>query len=91
MTTLLLERSPSRADDFERDARLRQGDTLCSERVNAHSRLTLDDVITSVWEGLAVGAHVSCPVCAGSMTSRSPAGRGDMPTAACLTCGSRLS
>jgi hypothetical protein len=89
MTTLLLERSPALEEDFEHDARRRLGGELVSGQADAHGRLTLDDLITSVWEGLAVRATVQCPVCAGPMASVPEISDG-APTAACLGCGSRL-
>jgi hypothetical protein len=91
MTTLLLERSPALDEGFERDTRHRLDGALLAGRADAHGRLTLDDLITGVWEGLAVRGTVNCPVCESPMASRSPAGRGDSPTGACLSCGSRLS
>jgi hypothetical protein len=92
MTTLLLERSPAFEEDFGHGARRRLDGAPVPGQVDSHGGLTLDDLITGVWEGLAVRATVNCPVCANPMTSR-PAG-GDAPTGAsgaCLTCGSRLS
>jgi hypothetical protein len=95
MSTLLLERPPVFAHDFERyppDPSDRPADSNCApERDGAHDRLTLDDLVTSAWEGLAVRATVSCPVCAGPMSSRSSETREDTPTGACLSCGSQLS
>jgi hypothetical protein len=91
MTTLLLERSPALEEGFEQDTRRRLGGTPVSGQADAHGRLTLDDLITSVWEGLAVRATVQCPVCAGPMTSDCPRdGRGGAPTGVCPSCGSRL-
>jgi hypothetical protein len=91
MTTLLLERSPALDEGFERDTRRRLDGALLAGRTDAHGRLTLDDLITGVWEGLAVRGTVNCPVCESPMASRSSASRGDSPTGACLSCGSRLS
>jgi hypothetical protein len=91
MTTLLLERSPALDEGFERDTHRRLDGVLIAGTTDAHGRLTLDDIITSAWEGLAVRATVNCPVCASPMASRSPADGGDAPTGACLSCGSRLS
>jgi hypothetical protein len=91
MTTLLLERSPVLEEGFERDMRRRLDGALVSGRTDVHGRLTLDDLITSVWEGLAVRETVGCPVCASPMTSSSPTSCGALPTGACLGCGSRLS
>lgn len=94
MSTLLLERPAFVVHDFERDRRGlhdRPDGAYASGRAGAHDRLTLDDVVTSVWEGLAVRATVSCPVCAGPMVSRSDGTGADTSTGACLSCGSRLS
>jgi hypothetical protein len=94
MSTLLLERPPAVAKDFERDQRGRddRSDGACApERAGAYDRLTLDDLVTGVWEGLAVRATVSCPVCAGPMASGSREAGAETPTGACLSCGSRLS
>jgi DnaJ-class molecular chaperone len=90
MTTLLLERSSTLEEGFEHDTR-RRLDGARSGRTDTHGRLTLDDLITGVWEGLAVRDTVNCPVCSGPMTSTSPAGRGDSTAGACLSCGSGLS
>jgi hypothetical protein len=90
MTALLLERSPVLDEGFERDARRRLDGALLAGKTDAHGRLTLDDLITGVWEGLAVRATVNCPVCAGPMASRFPSSE-DEPTGTCLSCGSRLS
>jgi hypothetical protein len=91
MTTLLLERPPALDESFVRDTRRRLDGALVAERASAHGGLTLDDLITGVWEGLAVGATVNCPVCAGPMASRAPTTSGDAPTGECLSCGSLLS
>jgi hypothetical protein len=91
MTTLLLERYPALDEGFERDARRRLDDTRLAGTADAHGRLTLDDIITSVWEGLAVCATANCPVCASPMASRSAVVCGNAPAGECLSCGSRLS
>jgi hypothetical protein len=91
MTTLLLERFPALDEGFERDTRRRLDGAFIEGTTDAHGRLTLDDIITGVWEGLAVRATVNCPVCASPMASRFPADCGDAPTGICLDCGSRLS
>ncbi len=98
MSTLLLERPPVFAHDFGRDLcyphdpRDRSTDSACtSERNGAYDRLTLDDLVTGVWEGLAVRATVSCPVCAGPMASGSGETGAETPMGACLSCGSQLS
>jgi hypothetical protein len=88
MSTLLLERSPASGEGFERDVRLRLDGALLVEAADTHGRLTLDELITGVWEGLAVRGAVDCPVCASPMALSS---HGDgKQTASCLGCGSRL-
>jgi DnaJ-class molecular chaperone len=91
MTTLLLERPLAVAHDFERDPHGQSDHAHVLARTGAHGRLTLDDLVTGVWEGLAVRATVTCPVCAGSMTSGSDGANADTPTGVCLSCDSRLS
>ena len=91
MTTLLLERSPALDEGFEYEARCRLDGVLIAGATDAHGRLTLDDLITGVWEGLAVRGTVNCPVCASQMASRTPVGCGEVPTGVCRNCGSRLS
>lgn len=94
MSTLLLERPPTAAYDFERDPHDphdRPESACVPGRVSAYDRLTLDGLVTGVWEGLLVRATVSCPVCAGPMVSRAGEIGAETPTGACLSCGSRLS
>jgi hypothetical protein len=90
MSTLLLERAPILDEGFEHDRRLCLEDGLLAGTADAHGRLTLDDLITGVWEGLAVRGTVNCPVCESPMASRST-GDEHLPTGTCLDCGSRLS
>lgn len=98
MSPLLLERPPVFEHDFRRDP-CYQHDSCdrpadmarTPERDGAYDRLTLDDLVTGVWEGLAVRATVSCPVCAGPMASGSGEAGAEMPMGACLSCGSQLS
>jgi hypothetical protein len=94
MSTLLLERPPAVAHDFERDRRglHERPDSACGpERAGAYDGLTLDDLVTGVWEGLVVRATVPCPVCAGPMTSAADGIGAEAPAGVCLDCGSRLS
>jgi hypothetical protein len=95
MSTLLLEPPPVFAHDFEcyqHDPSDRSaGSTGAPERDGAYDRLTLDDLVTSVWEGLAVRATVSCLVCAGPMASGPGETGAQTPMGACLNCGSQLS
>ena len=56
---------------------------------SSHSRLTLDHLITGVWEGLSSHHTVTCPVCSGKMTPRY--GSGARPVGGrCNRCGSTL-
>jgi hypothetical protein len=91
MPTLLLERSPALDEGFEQEARRRLGDAPLSGTNGEHGRLTLDELITGIWEGLAVRSAVDCPVCESPMAMRSVAAGDNAPTGACLNCGSRLS
>lgn len=91
MATLLLERSPALGEGFERGARRRIDGGLLAGRTDAHGRLTLEELIAGVWEGLAVRAAVQCPVCDGPMASGPHESGGGTPVGACLSCGSRLS
>jgi hypothetical protein len=49
-------------------------------------RLTLEEKLSSVWEGLLAAGQAECPVCRGRMER--PAHE---PAGACSTCGSALS
>lgn len=90
MSTLLLERPPIFERDSAHDPHDRWEGGLITGRVRAHGRLTLDDLVTGVWEGLAVRATVACPVCEGPMTS-GRSGDGEVPpTGICADCGSQL-
>jgi hypothetical protein len=91
MSTLLLERSPALDKGFERDAPFRLDGALFAGTTDAHGRLTLDELITGAWEGLAVRGTVACPVCAGTMLARSTEHGGEPPEGTCQDCGSRLS
>jgi hypothetical protein len=52
-------------------------------------RLTLDDVLSDAWDGLAAHHSVTCPVCSGSMAPRY--GSGAAPVGGrCKRCGSTL-
>jgi hypothetical protein len=90
MSTLLLERAPAFDESFERDTRLRLDGALLSGMADAHGGLTLDELITGVWEGLAVRGAVECPVCASSMALCSHGGGDDQQMGSCLGCGSEL-
>jgi hypothetical protein len=58
-------------------------------RTGAHGWLTLDDLITGVWEGLAVRDAVRCPACGGTMAS-CPTVEAGVDEAECLDCGAHL-
>jgi hypothetical protein len=90
MSTLLLERSPGLDEGFECDARLRLDGARFAGTADARGGLTLNDLITSVWEGLAVRGTVNCPVCQGQMAADIHEDSDDPPTGVCLDCGSRL-
>ncbi|HEY5192950.1 MAG TPA: hypothetical protein VIJ39_03625 [Solirubrobacteraceae bacterium] len=90
MSTLLLERSPALEEGFAREADRGLDGVLLAGKTPAHGRLTLDDLITGVWERLAVRATVNCPVCESPMASSSHDGSDDPPTGVCIDCGSRL-
>ena len=52
-------------------------------------RLTLDDLVLGVWEGLSSHHTVTCPVCSGKMAPRY--GSGARPVGGrCRRCGSTL-
>lgn len=90
MSTLMLERSPVFDKGFERDMLRRLDSALLARRADTHGRSTLDELITGVWEGLAVRGSVECPVCGGLMDLRSH-GDGDYrQTGSCMGCGSKL-
>lgn len=91
MSTLLLEQSPALDEGFEQETRRRLGGaSLTGTSDGAHGRLTLDDLITGVWEGLAVRDTVGCPVCAGPMTSRPSVATDGSHTGVCRDCGTML-
>lgn len=48
-------------------------------------RLTLEQRLDSVWEGLAAGGAAECPMCRGSIT-RAPTA----PAVRCAECGTSL-
>ena len=53
----------------------------CPARLDG-SRLTLEQRLDSVWEGLRAGGAAECPVCGGRMAG--------LEHARCNTCGSEL-
>ena len=62
-----------------------QGGERASSHVHAGGRLTLEQRLDSVWEGLRAGGAGSCPVCHGELASAAGAA-----TARCGGCGSVL-
>ncbi|HST55442.1 MAG TPA: hypothetical protein VLJ42_06055 [Solirubrobacteraceae bacterium] len=94
MSASVLER-----ERCQEDLREREDDHLAMSssrlfRMDGHSGLTLDDLITGVWEGLALHETVCCPACGGTMTSHSAvrAGAHDaLEGGACDDCGVTLS
>lgn len=51
---------------------------------------TLDDLLTSTWDGLTAGVTAACPVCDGELVPRWSAGAG-IVGGRCGDCGSELS
>ncbi|MEX1140827.1 MAG: hypothetical protein WD993_03375 [Thermoleophilaceae bacterium] len=54
----------------------------CSARPGGGGRLTLEQRLDSVWEGLRADGAAECPVCHGRMQGMGPA--------RCASCGSEL-
>ncbi len=91
MSTSLLERFPAFEEGCdERDTSLGLDGVLFAGMPEAHGRLTLDELITGVWEGLAVRGAIECPVCTSSMVLGSHGGGDGRQTGSCLGCGSKL-
>jgi hypothetical protein len=94
MTTLTLDSLLLGTDPFtsagvaERDAAASDGEPSFSTVTGGG--LTLDDLISSVWEGLAAGEPVECPGCGSAMRPRAGCA-GTPPGGICTSCGSRLS
>jgi hypothetical protein len=93
MPTLLLEQAPALGEGLEHDPCCGLGGMVDTGRTDAHGRLTLDELIASVWEGLAVRGTVSCPVCAGPMALHAGehGNQTDPLIGLCTECGARLS
>jgi DnaJ-class molecular chaperone len=86
MSTLLLD-PPSLVREACNPVRPQSKEDGWEARETAqHGRLTLDELITGVWEGLAIREAVDCPACGGTMASRAAVRAG-----ACRDCGSTLS
>ena len=91
MPTLLLEQAPALGEGLEHDPRRGLGDAVDTGRTDAHGRLTLDELITGVWEGLAVRGTVHCPICDGRMAVEPLAASGEHDLlGVCSGCGARL-
>lgn len=90
MSTLLLERSPDLDESFERDTRPRLDGAPLAGMADVHGRLTLDELITSLWEDLAVRGTGNCPVCASTMVSISCGGSDSQQGGSCPGCGSEI-
>jgi hypothetical protein len=57
---------------------------------DARGRLTLDEVIVGVWEGLHAHHTATCPICGGGMVARP--GSGPRPVGGrCTDCGTTIS
>ncbi|HTC60731.1 MAG TPA: hypothetical protein VK691_11515 [Solirubrobacteraceae bacterium] len=90
MSTSLLERAPTFDEGFEHDTRPQLDGALFAGTADAHGRLTLDELITGVWEGLAVRGAVECPICASPMALSSHGCGDDRQIGSCIGCGSKL-
>ena len=61
---------------------LRRRSAGCTARSDGGSRLTLEQRLDSVWEGLRAAGAAECPVCGGRMVGQE--------FARCTSCGSEL-
>jgi len=73
---LALGTERARRENFDLDQRLRRERSNCSDG----GRLTLEQRLDGVWEGLHAAGVADCPVC----------GSERLRTAGCEDCGSRL-
>jgi hypothetical protein len=75
----------------------RRGDAACREGGSATtargpaagSPRTLDELVSSAWDGLRTGTSATCPVCHGELAPRWSAGAG-VVGGRCGDCGSEL-
>jgi len=77
---------------FELDPRdlVDPGDQRVLPQLDDRGRLTLDELLVGVWEGLRSDRTAACPVCGGAMTPRH--GHGPRPVGGgCTSCGATLS
>ena len=81
MTSLLAAAAPL-APPIEQDFAPRKGSG--EPRFSDGGRLTLGQLVDSVWEGLHAAGAAGCPVCGGRMTRTAEVGR-------CGGCGSTVS
>jgi hypothetical protein len=89
MSTLLLDPPRERHELLEgRDDRLFAIDDY-SNGMEGCGGLTLDDLITGLWEGLSLHRTVNCPACGGAMKLSSAAAPCS-PEAACIDCGASI-
>jgi hypothetical protein len=61
---------------------IRRRSARCPARSDGSGRLTLEQRLDSVWEGLRAAGAAECPVCGGRMEG--------LELARCTTCGSEL-
>ena len=90
MAVLMAERieRPSSLFGDEPERQRAAGDARRRGRDDGLSgRLTLDEAIVGIWEGLAARATVACPLCGGALRPR-PAGEGR--GGRCADCGTTL-
>ena len=78
MTPALAQRAPASTTRRER-----RRDGGCAR--GQGGRLTLDELISSAWAGVAARVPVACPWCGGRMTPTGPESGG------CRSCASSLS
>ena len=92
MGSMVRERQ-QRLDCLAEDRRGRSRITRArrATEADAHSRPTLDELITGVWEGLAVRGVARCPLCDGQMVARSTSSVDHLHEGGCQDCGTTLS
>ena len=87
MSTLVLEHPPLWVGVRDRRSAARSSEQR--SRTAVRGGLTLDELITGVWEGLSACQAVRCPACGGAMQPARESGpRGVL--GACNDCGSEL-
>lgn len=84
MSTTLVERPLSLWEELPLKLGRMDGPAVARPRERSNGgRLTLEQRLDSVWEGLLAGGAAECPVCHGAMERSTPGRCGD--------CGSELS